>query len=482
MDLRDWLRQVDEQGKLKIIRGAHWDLEIGGITELMIKKKGSPTLLFDEIVDHPRGFRVTTNAVTHACEDPSRVAIALGIKQEVKSTKELVYLVKERMPDWESQGKQFPPEWVKEGPVLEQVYRDDEVDMLKFPSPRWHEKDGGRYIGTGCAIITQDPETEQLNIGTYRIAVHDRRKVGIYMAPIRHGLADMKGYHAKGKPAPVVITLGQHPLYALVGGRPIPRSVGPTQEFGYIGAIQGRRMPVVRGEITGLPIPADAEVAVEGFWHPGAEMSEGPFGEFTGYYGGMVEATPYMVVERLYHRKEPILLGSPPGKHCSYGTNVFTYAMWLRYLEAIGVVGVTMVAEHPMASSQLAAVSIRQRYAGHAREVGHILAHLAGREVGRYVIVVDDDIDVTDMEDLTFAMASRADPAQDIDIVRRAYTQRLDPLVPQGVPREQYFNSRAIIDACIPFERRANFPEVACISTGYADKIRQKWGRELDFS
>lgn len=482
MDLRDWLRQVDERGNLKVIRGAHWDLEIGGITELMIKKKGSPTLLFDDIVDHRPGYRVAANAITHASEDPARVAIALNLKPDVKTTKELVYRVKERMPQWESQGKEFPPEWVKSGPVLEEVYRDDEVDMLKFPSPRWHEKDGGRYIGTGCAIITQDSETEQLNIGTYRIAVHDRRKVGIYMAPIRHGLADMRGYHAKGQPAPVVITLGQHPLYSLIGGRPIPRSVGPTQEFGYIGAIQGRRMPVVRGEVTGLPVPADAEVAIEGFWQPGAEMKEGPFGEFTGYYGGLVEPAPYMVVERLYHRKDPILLGSPPGKHPSYGTNVFSYAMWLRYLEAIGVVGVTMVATHRLASSQLAAVSVRQRYAGHAREVGHIVAQLAGRGVGRYVIVVDDDIDVTDIEDVTFAMASRADPAQDIDIVRRAYTQRLDPLLPQGLPRERYFNSRAIIDACIPFERRADFPAVACISPEFAEKIRRKWGRELDFS
>jgi UbiD family decarboxylase len=482
MDLRDWLRDVDGLGKLKVIRGAHWDMEIGGITELMIKKKASPSLLFDDIVDYPPGYRVAANTVTHACEDPVRVAIALGLNRDVNTTKELVYRVKERMPEWENQAKQFPPEWVKDGPVLEEVYCDDDVDMLKFPSPRWHEKDGNRYIGTGCAIITQDCETEQLNIGTYRVAVHDRRKVGIYMAPIRHGLADMKGYHAKGKPAPVVITLGQHPLYALIGGRPLPRSIGPTQEFGYIGAIQGRRMPVVRGEITGLPIPADAELAIEGFWHPGDEMPEGPFGEFTGYYGGLVEPAPYMVVQRLYQRKDPILLGSPPGKHPSYGTNVFSYAMWLRYLEAIGVVGVTMVATHRLASSQLAAVSIRQRYAGHAREVGHIVAHLAGRGVNRYVVVVDDDIDVLDIEDVTFAMASRADPAQDIDIIRRAYTQRLDPLLPQGLPRERYFNSRAIIDACIPFERRTDFPAVASISPEYADRIRQKWGRQLDFS
>jgi UbiD family decarboxylase len=156
--------------------------------------------------------------------------------------------------------------------------------------------------------------------------------------------------------------------------------------------------------------------------------------------------------------------------------------MWMRYLEAIGVVGVTMVCTHRAASSQMAAVSIKQRYAGHAREVGHILTNLAGRGVNRYVIVVDDDIDVTDIEDVTFAMASRADPAQDIDIIRRAYTQRLDPLLPQGLPREQYFNSRAVIDACIPFERRANFPQVASISPELAEKTRAKWGKVLDLN
>jgi UbiD family decarboxylase len=151
----------------------------------------------------------------------------------------------------------------------------------------------------------------------------------------------------------------------------------------------------------------------------------------------------------------------------------------MRHLESIGVVGVTMIATHPLAATQLAAVSIRQRYAGHAREVGHMVAHLVGRSVGRYVIVVDDDIDVTDIEDVTFALATRADPAQDIDVVRRAYTQRLDPLLPQGLPRKQYFNSRAIIDACVPFERRHDFPEVVAMSPELTEKITAKWGKVL---
>jgi len=482
MDLRSWIDEVDKRGKLKVIRGAHWDLELGGITELAVRKKASPTLLFDDIVDYPSGYRVVTNTLTHASEDPMRVAISLGLPGEIGSTRDLVYRIKERLPKWEADAKTCSPVWVENGSILEEIYRDDEVDMLKFPSPRWHEKDGGRYIGTGSAVITRDPETEQLNIGTYRIMVQDRHRVGIYMAPVRHGLADMRKYHHKGQPAPVVICLGQHPLFTVVGGTPIPRAIGPAQEFGYLGAILGRPIPVLPGELTGLPIPAEAEVVIEGRWHAGDEMDEGPFGEFTGYYGGMREPAPYIVVERLYHRKNPILLGSCPGKHPSYGSDVLSCGMWLRYLEAVGVVGVTMVATHRLAARQMTAVSIQQRYPGHAREVGHIAAQLVGRGLGRYLIVVDDDIDATDIEDVTFAIATRADPAQDIDIVRRAYSQRLDPLVPQGTPRDATFNSRAVIDACIPFERKKDFPPVAAISPEYAETVRAKWGKILDLS
>jgi len=481
MDLRNWLSEMEKRAKLKVVRGAHWDLEIGGITELVMKKKASPTLLFDEIVDYPPGYRVATN-VTHASEDPVRAAISIGISEDVSTTKDLVYLLKDRMPKWEAQSKNYPPEWVNDGPVLEEIYRDDDIDMLKFPSPRWHEKDGGRYIGTGCAVITQDPETGRLNIGTYRVMVHDRNSLGIYMAPVRHGLADMRKYHNQGRAAPVVISFGHHPLFLVVGGFPMAGSIAPAQEFAYLGAITEHPVPVVRGEMTGLPIPAESEVAIEGRWEPGAEMNEGPFGEFTGYYSGGSEPAPYIKVDRVYHRSDPILLGANPGKHPSYGIEIFSYAMWLRYLEAINVVGVTMIATHCLASRQLIAVSIRQRYAGHAREVGHIVTQLVGRGFGRYVVVVDDDIDVMDIEDVTFAMATRADPAEDIDIIRRASSHRVDPLMQQETPRERWVNSRAVIDACIPFERRANFPPVASISPEFAETIRAKWGKIIDLS
>lgn len=478
-DLRAWLGRLEERDQLLTVRGAERDLEIGAITELFIKRNGSPTLLFDEIPGFPTGYRIASNTLSHSSEHPQRAAMSLGLDEQISTTEELVYAIKAAMPRWEEDAKHYAPRIVSTGPVLDRVYRGDEVDVLKYPAPLWHEQDGARYIGTGCAVITRDPETEQLNIGSYRVQVHDSRRVGIYMAPTRHGLADIRKYHAQGQGAPVAISLGQHPLFAAIGGRPISRVSGPSQEFGYIGAIRGSSVAVIAGELTGLPIPADAELAVEGFVPVGAELPEGPFGELSGYYGEGSELAPYLDVERVYERTDPIILGSLPGQHPSYGTAVFSSALWLRRLEILGVSGVKMIASHRLASTQMAAVSITQRYAGHAREVGHIIAQMVARAIGRYVVVVDDDIDVTDIAEVTFAMATRSDPATDIDIVRKAYTQRLDPMLPPGTPPEDFYNSRAIIDACVPFDRRESFPSIAAVSPELKAKVLAKWGTPL---
>jgi len=477
MDLRDWIGQIKNLGKLKVIEGAHWDLEIGGITEIMVKRKGSPTVLFDRIPGYLPGYRVLGNVIALASEDPVRLSLTLNLPR-IESTSELIYVVKQEMQKWEATAKDYPPELVADGPVLEEIHSGEDVDVLKFPAPRWHEKDGGRYIGTGCGVITKDPDTGEVNVGTYRVMVHDRRTVGLYMAPIRHGYSDIRKYHARGEAAPVAITLGHHPVFVLVAGQQIPRGIASAHEYAYIGAIQGRRLPVIKGEVTGLPIPAESEIVLEGWCRPGDEKVEGPFGEFTGYYGGGTEPAPCMVVERVYCRKDPIIIGCPPGKMCGFGTLVFRSAQWLHQLEFLGIPGVKMVVAHPLARSQLVVACIEQRFAGHAREVGHIVAHLT-KEVGRFVIVVDEDIDPFDFEDVTWAMATRCDPFEDIDTVRKAFSQRLDPLIPQGTPYERLYNNRAIIDACIPFERRKTFAPVASLSRELRGQIIAKWGDKL---
>ncbi len=163
-DLRDWLEEVDKMGELKKIDGADWDLEVGCITGLNAKRKDSYALLFDSIKGYPSGFRVITGSLG----TPSRVALAFNLSTTYSSA-ELMEALRQKLVIAESNLTKFPTEVVKTGPVLENVHSGDDIDLFKFPAPKWHEQDGGRYIGTGCAVVTRDPDTGKINLGTYRI-------------------------------------------------------------------------------------------------------------------------------------------------------------------------------------------------------------------------------------------------------------------------------------------------------------------------
>ncbi len=147
-DLRAFLDRLDERGDLKRIDGAHWDLEIGTLTELIIERPDHPALLFDNIPGHPRGHRVLSNSISTI----PRTAIALGLPEDTPGLDVLRH--------WRIKMGTFqpvPPAIVREGPVLENVQSGADVDLWRFPSPRWHENDGGRFLGTGCAVILRDP-------------------------------------------------------------------------------------------------------------------------------------------------------------------------------------------------------------------------------------------------------------------------------------------------------------------------------------
>ena len=176
-DLREYIKQAEEWRELKVIEGADWDLEIGTITEMMAKP-GTPLLLFDKIKGYPAGYRVATNlAASHR-----RVSLLLGLPQQEKPM-ELVKAWREK-----SKGgfRPVPPVEVKTGPVEENVHTGEDIDLYEFPTPRWHELDGGRYIGTGDIVITRDPDEGWVNLGTYRVQVHDQQTLTIYMSPGRH--------------------------------------------------------------------------------------------------------------------------------------------------------------------------------------------------------------------------------------------------------------------------------------------------------
>ncbi|MEA2640940.1 MAG: hypothetical protein QOF51_2334, partial [Chloroflexota bacterium] len=173
-DLRDWLRQIDAMGQLKHVNGANTENDIGQATDVLNHTPGAPAAIFDNIPGYAPGFRVLSNSLN----TQERIAYTLGIAHDVP--------LAEKIEAWRVRRNAIEPipyVEVSDGPVLENVMRGDQVDLLKFPAPKWHPDDGGRYIGTGSFDVTRDPDEGWINCGTYRVMLHNRNQVGYYISP-----------------------------------------------------------------------------------------------------------------------------------------------------------------------------------------------------------------------------------------------------------------------------------------------------------
>ncbi len=472
VDLRDWLAQVRQMGQLVTIEGADWDLEVGAVTLQNVKNDNCPAVLFDPIKDYPKGYGVLTGAFP----TPARTALTLNLPTHY-SKLELLKVIKDKLKEWERAASGFKAEYVTRGAVTENVIEAGAVDLYRFPSPMWHEEDGGRYIGTGCAVITTDPDNGRINLGAYRNMVIDKNTVSVQATPGKHGRLDYENFHARGQNCPMAVSVGHHPLVFGLAAVSIPRGM----EYGYMSAIAGEPLRLIKEEVTGLPIPADADIVLAGWCPRDRFRPEGPFGEWTGYYVSTEKPKmPIIEVERIYYRNDPVILGSPPGHPNDYGcfSLVFASAQLHDELERMGVPDIKGVWLSDAAGAQIITVSLKQRYAGHAKQAA-VLANQSsmGPALKRYVIVVDEDIDPTDIQDVMWAVGSRSDPATSIDILRRCRSTPQDPMVRR--PAEAFFNSRAIIDACRPFEWKEQFPHAITVSDELKERIRKKWGKQV---
>ncbi len=472
-DLRSWIDQARKLGEVRDVAGATWEEEIGMATELLHLSDSAPAVLFDKIPGYPKGYRVLTNFF-----GGKRMNMTLGFPTELSR----VELSNEFNKAFQ-EAKLMTYEFVKDGPILENVQRGDKVNVLSFPVPFWHENDGGRYIGTGSYDITQDPDEGWVNLGTYRVMVHDEKSVGFYISPGKHGRIHRDKYMARNQPMPVAVVVGNEPLLFLMACNEVPYGIS---EYEFAGALRGKSYPVIRGEVTGLPIPANAEIVLEGFVDPKKRRREGPFGEWTGYYASDVRDEPVLDIKAIYHRNNPILLGCPPNRppdELARYRAVIRSGLLKQELEKAGLSGIKAVWAHEAGSSRmLLVIGIEQRYGGHATQVGHVASQChVGAYAGKYVIVVDDDIDVSNLEEVIWAMLTRSDPATSIDIIHNTWSSALDPRIhPDDKAKGKLTNSRAIIDATRPYEWRDRFPMVNMSSPERARKAQEKFSYLLE--
>ncbi len=464
MDLRDFVAQCEKVGQLKRVKAeVDWDLEISHVAKVVEEKSG-PALLFEKV----KGY--TSPVLTGAFGTTQRLAVILGKDPNLS----MVQLTKE----WVNTAVKAltPAKEVKDGPIFENILEGDKIDTFAFPSPKFYELDGGRYFGTAVFMVIQDPETGDINLGTYRMGILDEKSVGVQILKGKKADRIMKKYGKAGKKMPACAIIGGDPLHIFAGAATIKAKSG----YDVVSSLRGEPVEIVKGQVTGLPIPAAAEIVLEGEIDPTQLRNEGPFGEYTGYYTEELIKPipkPALDVKRIYYRNNPILwetsVGRPVGdQHILYA---FTRnaSLWTD-LTKMEIPGIKSVYTLPEGSGRfIVVVSVHQMYPGHADQVGAaVIASNTGTYGIKMVIIVDDDIDADDLPRVWWALGTRYNAARGTQIINRGRSTPLDPSI--GADENKFMMSRIILDATIPFDWKVKPTEIK-LNEAMAAKVQSRW-------
>lgn len=468
--LRDWLQKVEELGELHRIKSEiDWNEEMAALTYMVASREGAPALLFEKVKDYPEGFRVLFNLFGTSRD---RLALALSLPTGL-SLLELIQATREKLK------RAIPPRIVPKeaAPVNENIIYGDDIDLYKFPAPKMWPLDGGRYLGTADIFITRDPDDGHLNVGTYRQMIRGKNELFVYWSPGKDARLQAERCWKRARPFEVAAAYGMDPELFIVGSQSFAKT---ASEYDYAGGIRGEPIEVTRGEVTDLLIPARAEIVLEGLMYPGKTGMEGPFGEFTGYYGRPEAETPIIDIKCIHYRNNPILTCALMADYpaCEQ-VLLFAIARSARIwddLDRLGVPGIKGVYAYPAAAGGfgMIIVSLEQRYAGHAQQVAALAAQCpGGAYYTKWIIVVDEDVDPTDINQVIWAMSTRCNPAEAIDILRNTWSTWLDPS--QNPPEERPYGSKALIYACKEHKYIDRFSKRSKIRRALYDRLSQRW-------
>jgi UbiD family decarboxylase len=443
-DLRDYLKTLEMRGKLHHVKKeVDPDWEVAAVTRRIfqrIPRERRPAVMFERIKGHSMPL----------------VAGILGASPEVYALA-LETTVDQIADKWaNAQSNPIPPSLVKTGPLKENILKGDQIDVRKLPLCLWtRDQDPAPYI-TGPCVVSKDPETGERNMGTYRMMLKGPRKFGLYLTNTwRDMYPHIMKNEKKGNPTPCAVVIGCDPPVPLTS---VARVRG--DEFGVAGGLRGAPLEVVKCETNELEVPAHAEIVIEGFVPPGVREEEGPFGEYTGYMGA---AGPSFVMEVtcVTHRHNPIYQAffsqMPPSESsCIRGTgrDVALYKHMARdlklpvrdvhLLEAGGgaaFLAISLRRDHP-------SLPQRAMWAAWAYEPSF----------SKFVVVVDEDIDIRDYFQLLWAMSWHVQPERDIYINKHTAATALDPSLAEEhvnqFERLDLLSSKVGIDAT----RKHKFP------------------------
>lgn len=467
-DLRDFIDECEKKEALKKIKvEVDWDLELSHISKLNEAKGGGQALLFENV----KGYE-DVSVLSSALTTEKRLAIALGMPDNyslIQLAKEWVHLT--------SKAK-VPPKEVSDGPIMENVIEGDKVDLFSLPSPRFAPLDGGRYIGTAVSLVTKDADTGWTNLGTYRMQLIDKKRSAIQIHHGKHGDLMLDRYRELKQRMPAAAVIGGAPVLFLLASTTAPWGVS---EYDLTGALRGAPIEVIKSNMTGLWIPATAEIVLEGEINPDRStyVQEGPFGEYTGYYSakeGKEYLEPFLEVKRILHRNRPIFWVTTTGQPITdihmFGALQITASIWSD-LRDMKIPGIESVYSLPEGCGRLTVVvSVKQRYPGHSTQVGHAVA---GSTSGHYrlknIIIVDDDIPADDIQKVLWALSARLEAKRGVHILQGTRGGPLDPAV---YIEERDIGSKLILDATIPFHWDRK-PLLTRMDEEMMNKVKKRW-------
>ena len=435
-DLRDFIAQLERLGQLKRIKTeVDPHLEMTEICDRVLRA-GGPAILFE----NPKGHSVPVLA--NLFGTPERVALGMGESADdwqgaLREVGKLLAFLKEPEPPkglkdaWDKlpifkQVLNMSPKTVSSAPCQQVVKEGRDVDLASLPIQHCWPGDVAPLITWGL-VVTRGPSKNRQNLGIYRQQVLGPNKVIMRWLAHRGGALDylehQKAY--PGKPFPVAVVLGCDPATILGAVTPVPDSLS---EYQFAGLLRGSKTELVKCLGSDLQVPASAEIVLEGVIHPGEMALEGPYGDHTGYYNEQSEF-PVFTIERITSRRDPIYhstyTGKPPDEPAMLGVALNEVFVPLLQKQFTEIVDFYLPPEG--CSYRLAVVSIKKQYPGHAKRVMFgIWSFLRQFMYTKFIIVVDDDVNIRDWKEVIWALTTRMDATRDTTLVDNTPIDYLD--------------------------------------------------------